>query len=268
MQSNVEAILAKAFHLSPNPIAISVLADGRVIEANDSFLQFFGYDRVDVIGHTTRELGIWVNREERAHIPTLLQRQGSIRGQEVEMQTRTGQIKTVLFSAELIDVDQQPCLLGTVQDITERKQAEAALQAQDASLKQSEAKYRNLLQTANCIIVRTNRDGRVRFINDFGQRFFGYTNDEIVGRNLLETIVPAEDATGIDQEAMLTELLRSPDQYVLNENENIRRNGERVWVLWANEPILDDQGQLVEILSVGNARCFNGACGRFSRRIQ
>ena len=142
-------------------------------------------------------------------------------------------------------------MLGTIQDITERKQAEAALQAQDTSLKQSEAKYRNLLQTANCIIVRTNRDGCVRFMNDFGQRFFGYTNDEIVGCNLLETIVPAEDATGIDQEAMIAELLKSPDQYVLNENENIRRNGERVWVLWANEPILDNQGQLVEILSVG-----------------
>ncbi len=251
MQSNVEAILAKAFHLSPNPIAISGLDDGRVIEVNDSFLQFFGYDRADVIGHTTHELNVWVNREERAQIPALLQSQGSIRGKEVEMQTRTGQVKTVLFSAELIEIDQQPCLLGTIQDITERKRVEAALRAQDASLKQSEAKYRNLLQTANCIIVRTNRDGCVRFMNDFGQRFFGYTNDEIVGRNLLETIVPAEDAMGIDQEAMIAELLHSPDQYVLNENENIRRNGERVWVLWANEPILDDQGQLVEILSVG-----------------
>ncbi len=251
MQSTIEAILAKAFHLSPNPIAISAQEDGRIIEANDSFLQFFGYDRAEVIGHSTTELNIWVNPDEREQVPRLLAVQGSIRGQEVEMQTRMGQLKIVLFSAEPIEIEQRPCLLGTIQDITERKQAEIALQAQEASLKKSEAKYRNLLQTANCIIVRTNRDGRVRFMNDFGQRFFGYTNDEIVGRNLLETIVPAEDATGIDQEAMIAELLKSPDQYVLNENENIRRNGDRVWVLWANEPILDDQGQLVEILSVG-----------------
>ena len=212
MPSNVEAILAKAFHLSPNPIAISALDDGHIIEANDSFLQFFGYDRADVIGRSTNELNIWVNPDERDQVPYLLVAQGSIRGKEVEMQTRTGQLKTVLFSAEPIEIEQQPCLLGTIQDITERKQAEAALQAQDTSLKQSEAKYRNLLQTANCIIVRTNRDGCVRFMNDFGQRFFGYTNDEIVGCNLLETIVPAEDATGIDLEAMIAELIKSPDQ--------------------------------------------------------
>ncbi|MEM8614513.1 MAG: PAS domain S-box protein [Cyanobacteria bacterium P01_H01_bin.105] len=251
MPLNVEAILAKAFHLSPNPIAISALDDGNIIEANDSFLQFFGYDRTDVISHSISELNIWVNPDQRDQVPHLLAAQGSIRGQEVEMQTRTGQLKTVLFSAEPIEIEQQSCLLGTIQDITERKRAEAALQAQDASLKKSEAKYRHLLQTANCIIVRTHRDGRVRFMNDFGQRFFGYTNDEIVGRNLLATIVPTEDAAGIDQEVMIAELLKSPDQYVLNENENVRRNGERVWVLWANEPILDDQGQLVEILSVG-----------------
>ena len=251
MQSNVEAILAKAFHLSPNPSAISALDDDHIIEVNDSFLQFFGYDRGDVIGHSTAELILWVNPDEREQISHLLTVQGSIRGQEVEMRTRSGQLKTVLFSAEPIEIDQRPCLLGTIQDITERKQAEAALQAQDASLKRSEAKYRHLLQTANCIIVRTNPDGRVRFMNDFGQRFFGYTNDEIVGCNLLETIVPPEDATGIDQERMLTELLHSPEQYVLNENENICRDGERVWVLWANEPIFDDQGQLVEVLSVG-----------------
>ncbi|WP_161635039.1 PAS domain S-box protein [Leptolyngbya sp. Heron Island J] len=251
MQSNVEAILAKAFHLSPNPIAISGLNDGRIIEVNDSFLQFFGYDRGDVIGHSTAELNIWVNPAERDQVSRLLIDQGSIRGQEVEMRTRTGQRKTVLFSAEPLEIEQRPCLLGTIQDITERKQAEAALRSQEASLKKSEAKYRNLLQTANCIIVRTDRQGRVRFMNDFGQRFFGYTNDEIVGCNLLETIVPAEDATGIDQEVMIAELLQSPDQYVLNENENIRRNGERVWVLWANEPVLNDQGKLIEVLSVG-----------------
>ena len=251
MLLNTREILAKAFYLSPNPIVISKLDSGKLIEVNDSFLQFFSYNRGDVIGRTTTELSIWRNPEERAQILGLLNSQGSIRGKEVEMRARTGQIKAVLFSVEPIEIEQQHCLLCTIQDITERKRAESALQSQDISLKKSEAKYRNLLHTANCIIVRTNRDGRVRFMNDFGQRFFGYTNDEILGRNLLETIVPAEDATGIDQEGMIAELLKSPDQYVLNENENICRNGERVWVLWANEPILNEQGQLREILSVG-----------------
>ena len=81
MPSNVEAILAKAFHLSPNPIAISALDDGHIIEANDSFLQFFGYDRADVIGRSTNELNIWGNPVVRVHGPYLLLSQCPIRGQ-------------------------------------------------------------------------------------------------------------------------------------------------------------------------------------------
>ncbi len=46
-------------------------------------------------------------------------------------------------------------------------------------------------------------------------------------------------------------LAAHPERYVLNENENTRKNGERVWVAWTNRPIRDDNGRIVEVLSVG-----------------
>jgi diguanylate cyclase (GGDEF)-like protein len=50
---------------------------------------------------------------------------------------------------------------------------------------------------------------------------------------------------------MIEDLLRSPERYLSNENENMRRNGERVWVVWRNRPILDQDGRLREILTTG-----------------
>lgn len=250
-QLTVDRSLAKAFHLSPNPIAITVLTDDRFVEVNDSFLTFFGYSREQVIGYTSGQLNIWAQPGDRGIVSQILQSEGRISNQEFEFRTQTGQIKTALFSADLIEIEQKVCLLGTIQDITERKQAEAELQYREEALRTSEALYRDLLQTANCIIMRWGADGKIRFINDFGQQLFGYQSDEIVGQTLMETIVPEVDTTGVSLQSMVQDILQSPEQYLVNENENICRNGERVWILWTNKPFLNAQGQLIEILSVG-----------------
>ena len=119
-----EEKFTKAFRSSPNPISIATLADERYIEVNDSFLSFFGYSRSEVIGQTSNELKNWVYPKDRIKIVKLLQNSGAFCNEEVNFRTKSGELKTVLFSAELIDLDGESCLLGMVNDITERKQAE------------------------------------------------------------------------------------------------------------------------------------------------
>ena len=126
-----------------------------------------------------------------------------------------------------------------------RKQAEAALKA-------SEEKYRELVENANSIILRRDTSGKVTFFNDFAQRFFGYSEAEILGNNVVGTIVPEVESTGRDLRAMIEDIGVNPDRYVNNINENIRRNGERVWIAWTNKPIRDDNGRAVEVLCIGN----------------
>ena len=58
------------------------------------------------------------------------------------------------------------------------------------ALRRSERKYRELLEHANSIILHWTRDGRITFLNEFGQRFFGYTEAEILGQHVVGTIVP------------------------------------------------------------------------------
>jgi diguanylate cyclase (GGDEF)-like protein/PAS domain S-box-containing protein len=120
-----------------------------------------------------------------------------------------------------------------------------------ARLRADEATYREIVNRTNSIVLRWDPKGCVIFLNDYGQRLFGYTNDELVGRSVLGLIVPDTESSGRDLIAMIHDLLRHPERYLSNENENVRRDGERVWITWRNTPIVDSEGRLVEILSTG-----------------
>ncbi|MEH2172999.1 PAS domain S-box protein [Nostoc sp.] len=133
---------------------------------------------------------------------------------------------------------------GVVIDITDLKLAEEAL-------RESEIKYRDLVQTANSIILRWDTTGQITFINQYGQKFFGFQESEILGRHVIGTIVPEIEVSGRDLKALMTDICQNPANYQDNENENIRSDGKKVWVKWANKAILNEQGELVEILSVG-----------------
>jgi two-component system, cell cycle response regulator len=125
------------------------------------------------------------------------------------------------------------------------------LREEVARLRTAEATYREIVHRTNTIVLRWDPDGRILFLNEYGQRLFGYTLDELVGRSVLGLIVPDTESSGRDLVAMIHDLLRHPERYVANENENVRRDGERLWITWRNTPITDADGRLVEILSTG-----------------
>ncbi|MCB9098797.1 MAG: GAF domain-containing protein [Anaerolineales bacterium] len=103
-----------------------------------------------------------------------------------------------------------------------------------------------LLEHANTIILRLDTAGRITYLNEFAQTFFGYSAAEIIGQDAVGTIVPAASAD------LIRRIVTDPDKYSSHENENLRRSGERVWVAWSNKSILDEQGQLKEVLCIGS----------------
>lgn len=119
-----ETKLASAFRSSPEPIGLCTFPEIRYIEVNDSFCNFFGYSPEQVIGRTHKELNTLVNKLEYRILAQLLQQQGAIRNYEIDLRTTVGEIRTALFSAEMIEIDGQQYVLGTAKDITERKLAE------------------------------------------------------------------------------------------------------------------------------------------------
>ncbi|BAZ48288.1 multi-sensor hybrid histidine kinase [Nostoc sp. NIES-4103] len=119
-----EKKLTSAFRASPDPIALSTFPETRYTEVNDSFCRLFGYSPSQVIGRTNKELNIWVNPQECTFLTHILQQTKAIRNHEVDFRTANGEVKTTLFSAELIEIDGQQYILGTAKDITDRKLAE------------------------------------------------------------------------------------------------------------------------------------------------
>jgi len=129
--------------------------------------------------------------------------------------------------------------------VSKRKKAEE-------TLRESERKYRELVENANSIILYWTCDGRIIFLNEFGQRFFGYTEDEICGRHVIGTIVPETETGGRDLHTLMDAICANPVAFEQNVNENMRRNGERVWIAWTNKVELDQQGNVAKILSIGS----------------
>ena len=94
-------------------------------------------------------------------------------------------------------------------------------------------------------------EGKIIFVNHYGEEFFGYSAKEIIGKTMLGTLTPATGFEDRDLASFLDGLRRDPNRYAFSVNQNMLRNGQKVWMYWANKGIYDDQGQVNEVLRVG-----------------
>ncbi len=125
------------------------------------------------------------------------------------------------------------------------------LQVAFAALSESEQKYRELVERANCLILRIDMQGHITFINEFGLFFLGYTEDELLGRSVIGTIVAQTETAGPDLQEMIANILNSPYRYKRNETENMAKDGRKLWVIWSNEVIYDTGGNPIGLLCIG-----------------
>ncbi|MEW5248760.1 hybrid sensor histidine kinase/response regulator [Microbulbifer sp. 2201CG32-9] len=120
------------------------------------------------------------------------------------------------------------------------------------ALRKSEERYRELVEHANSIILRWDSNGIVTAFNEYAQQFFGYSETEIAGRHVVGTIVPATESTGRDLRSLMDQICRHPEQHQYTVNENITKNGNRVWVAWTNKVLSDESGTRFGVLSIGS----------------
>ena len=119
-------------------------------------------------------------------------------------------------------------------------------------IQESEKKYRDLVESANSIIMRQDMDGRIIFFNEFAQKFFGFSEAEIAGRNIAGTIMPDTHASRLELTNLLEALKKDPDRTGVVESRNILKSGDTAWVAWTYKPIFNSDGSLKEILCIGN----------------
>jgi PAS domain S-box-containing protein len=122
--SESEERFARAFEASPDALLISRVADGVILEANDSFVSISGYDRDELIGKSTLGLDLYMDPADRERAVAMLKQRNRVRDLEFAMKRRSGEKRLILFSAETLDLHGEHCWLTIGRDITERKQVE------------------------------------------------------------------------------------------------------------------------------------------------
>ena len=153
-----EERFAKAFDLSPDAIIISIMEDGRIIDANAGLLRLSGYEREEVLGRSSVELGLWGDDPAaRAEWVRMLRSEGSVRGLERTYRTRRGNVVAVV-SAEVFELNGQPHVLTYATDITDRKRAEAELAASREQLREYAARLQAVREEERTAIAREIHD--------------------------------------------------------------------------------------------------------------
>ena len=183
-----EEMFTKAFHASPDSMTISSFNDGRYIEVNEGFTRLFGWRRDEVIGKTVTELGFWTDLDDYKRLKNRILNSGRTSQLEFGLHVKSGEVRTVQLSADLISLNGQTCVLAIAHDITERKQREAELRA-------SEQRSRTLLEAMRVGITTWGTDGRCSLVNSAMLDMTGMSEDQFIGKTGAE-IGPAYGEDG------------------------------------------------------------------------
>ncbi|MFN8459298.1 MAG: PAS domain S-box protein [Anaerolineae bacterium] len=224
-----------------------------IVYANSQILSMLGYTPIEMQTMGSRILLSLVHPDDLATVAQYFKELGADTGgsvfeNEYRLKHSNGawrwlRSRDVVFNRTVEGLPQQ--ILGTADDITERKLIEEALA-------ESERKYRELVENTNNIILRLDAQGHITFFNEYAQKFFDYSTAEVLGQPTIGTLVPEIESGGRDLRGLIQAIAQEPERYSYHENENMRRNGERVWTAWTNKAIMDEAGNLVEILCIGS----------------
>lgn len=227
-----EERFSRVFSASPIGISISTISEGRFLDANLAFLSLYGYNREEVVGRTAAELNMWVDPEDRTRMVHQIRKSRKAQEFESEIRTKSDEIRTVLISAEVIEISGEEYILALVRDITEQKKAFEV-----------RSRLASIVDSASDEIVATDLDGTITSWNSGAVKLFGYTEEEVLGRNI-SLIFPKEKE---NQERDILHRLRSGETITSIESARIKKDGTLVDVSLTISPIVDSKGNVIGI---------------------
>ncbi|MGO9616134.1 MAG: PAS domain S-box protein [Bryobacteraceae bacterium] len=218
------------FEQSPFSVALTD-GDGKYVDVNENFCTQARLPRSQVIGKTAIELGQVDQQQYDELSQALRQGGGSIQQHEATFRSGDGSVAHALVSARAIELQGQRYVLATVNYITERVQAEAAL-------RESEARYRRIVDTTHEGIWAMDEQGITNFVNRRMAEMLGYAPEEMLGQSLFSFVFP-EDVPLFEQR--IAGLRRGEGS--VSEKRFRRRDGTPVWALASSTAVLDEGGQ-------------------------
>ena len=153
--------------------------DTRLItDANPFIAELLGYAREEMIGKEMFEIGLLKDEQASRVAFRELREKHFIRYENLPLESKTGQRREVEVVANLYQEDSRPVIQANIRDITARKQVAYALEV-------SESRYRRLFETAqDAILILDAITGEITDANPFIKKMLGYSDDELVGKEL------------------------------------------------------------------------------------
>ena len=241
-----EEKFSKAFHSSPNLMAITRMEDGYFLDVNETYIQTLGYSREELIGHSSIELNLWVNSDQRNEFTKKITEDKYIQAFDVDVYTKSGKILTMLFSGDVIYLNNIPHLITSANDITERRKAEQKVKDSEVALQESE----EILKKAQSIshIGHFKLDPITLEVSGSDELFniFGLSQDEATLKAFTEVVHPEDREYDLYHIRRGIEFGESWDI----EHRLLLKNGVVKWVHTIGETTQDETGKVVVVLGI------------------
>ena len=236
------------FHSSPVPSAITDIETGMILAANRALESLSGFTLEEALGKTSLDIGIWKNPADRDRIIRKIATGNPVDNEEVVYRVRSGEIRNILYTGRLIDVDGKPHILSHALDITEHKRSEQAL-------KESEERYRILAENARDVIWILDLDLKYLYMSPSIKRLRGYSAEEVMKQSLDQILTPESYRRAMEifhKELGLErmEQIHGPDWSRTIEIEMFCRDGSTVWTEVIINLLYDKEGTLTSFMGI------------------
>jgi len=177
-----------AFQNIPDAVLITSLGDGKIFEANDAFFQLSNYSKEDITGQSIDDLVFWGNKNDQLEFAKVLEKEGRIQNLETSFRKMNGEVFIGWISGEIIQLQDEKCILSLIHDVTQRKKTEQALTENYSTL-------HNILESTDALIFSLNRQYRYTSFNSVHAKKMKelYDRDIQVGGNILEYMTVESD---------------------------------------------------------------------------
>jgi len=226
------------------PISISITdPEGLYLDVNKKMCEKNKVNREDIIGHRIMEkpqIACVEDPNENNILRQKLLKKGCLSNEEIHLiRPINGERTTGLLSSQLINIEGKPHIITMLLDITERKKAEDAL-------KESEERYRALVESASDVVFRADNMGCFTFVNPAAMRISGYSEDEIIGEHFSK-FIPREMRGKVIRLLVRQREKRIPNTYL--EFPVLTKQGHEMWI-GQNTQLLEKDGNDIGFQSV------------------